>query len=225
MQPVVIFDMDGVLVDSFAAHLDAWKTMAAAEGLPFDASRFVAVFGRTSREVIGSLWQERHYTDADVAVLDDRRAAAYREIINARFPVMPGARELIVSLSHERFALALGSSGPRENAELVLEKLGWRRLFGVVVTGQDVHRGKPDPEVFLTAAARLGIAPSHCAVIEDAPAGIAAANAAGMVSIGLVSSGRTRELLSGARLVVDSLQELSPASIRQLIASAPKQLL
>ena len=214
MQPVVIFDLDGVLVDSLGAHLGPWKAVAAVEALPFDAAQFVVVFGRTSREAISFLWLERRYTNGDVVVLDDRRKAAYRDIINARFPVMPGARELIVSLSHDGFALALGSAGPRENAGFVLDKLGVRQLFGAVVTGQDVRRGKPDPEVFLTAAVRLGIAPSHGALIEDAPAG--------MFSIGLASTGRTHQALAHARLVGGLLQELSPALIQQLIASPPK---
>jgi beta-phosphoglucomutase-like phosphatase (HAD superfamily) len=132
---------------------------------------------------------------------------------------------LIASLSRDGFALALGSSGPPENAELVLEKLGVRHLFGAVVTGRDVCKGKPDPEVFLVAASRLGVSPNVCAVVEDAPAGIAAANTCGMASIGLASTGRTHQALASARLVVDSLQELSPPLIQQLIASAQKKLL
>ena len=104
-------------------------------------------------------------------------------------------------------------------------KLGVRHLFGAVVTGRDVRKGKPDPEVFLVAASRLGVPPNVCAVIEDAPAGIAAANTCGMASIGLASTGRTHQALANARLVVDLLQELSPTLIKQLIASASKKLL
>jgi beta-phosphoglucomutase len=214
MPLAVIFDMDGVLVDSFQAHLQAWKSMARDEGLPFDPARFTANFGRTSRELIAALWPDRSYTDAQHEDLADRREAAYRRIVQANFPEMPGARELIHSLHRDGFALALGSSGPVENADLVLEKLGVRNLFRAVVTGKDVRRGKPDPEVFLTAAARLGIAPRSCAVIEDAPPGIAAANASGMLSIGLSSPGPAYRPLSDARLVVHSLTDLSPALIR-----------
>jgi beta-phosphoglucomutase len=217
MQFAVIFDMDGVLVDSFAAHREAWMTMAVANGLAFDAATFTAVFGRTSREVISGLWGADRYTDDEIAGLDDRREAAYRKAIEASFPAMPGARELITALSQEGIALALGSSGPPENVELVLDKLGVRHLFGAVVTGKDVRKGKPDPEVFLTAALRLGVPPRRCAVIEDAPTGIAAANAGGMVSIGLTSTGRTRQSLAAARLVIASLYELAPARIRELL--------
>jgi len=215
MVPAVIFDMDGVLVDSFQAHLLAWESMARGEGLRFDPVRFTANFGRTSRELIAELWPDSSYSDAQYEALADHREAAYRRIVQVNFPEMPGARELIQSLHHDGFALALGSSGPPENADLVLEKLAARNLFDAVVTGKDVRRGKPDPEVFLTAAARLGIAPRFCAVIEDAPPGIAAANAGGMLSIGLSSPGPAHRLLSDARLVVHSLTDLSPSLIRK----------
>jgi beta-phosphoglucomutase len=217
MRPAVIFDMDGVLVDSFAAHRDACMTMIQAEGIAFDPEQFTAVFGRTSREVIAHLCGTDRYTGAEIEAMNYQRERAYRDAICEHFPAMPGAQELITSLSADGFALALGSSGPPENAELVLEKLGVRHLFGVVVTGSDVRKGKPDPEVFLTAASRLGIMPDMCAVIEDAPAGIEAANAGGMFSIGLASAGRTHQAQGNARLVVDLLEELSPALIRQLI--------
>lgn len=217
MHAAVIFDMDGVLVDSFALHREVWKQMALAEGLPFDAARFDAVFGRTSREVIAELWGRDRYSAAEIAVLDDRREAAYRDAITARFPAMPGAEQLIHALDRDGFALALASSAPPENAELVLDKLQVRQLFRAVVTAKDVKQGKPDPEVFLLAASRLQVPPSRCAVIEDAPPGIEAANRAGILSIGLASGGRARESLNAARLVVDSLNELSPSLIRQLL--------
>ena len=92
-----------------------------------------------------------------------------------------------------------------------------RSLFGAVVTGSDVTRGKPDPQVFLLAAGRLGIPPARCAVVEDAPPGIAAAKAAGMTAVGLASTGRTRQSLAAADLVVDALAELTPERIRDLI--------
>src|SRR5208282_3124652 len=142
---------------------------------------------------------------------------AYRTVIQAQFPAMPGALELIQSLRSDGFALALGSSGPPENAALVLDLLGVRQFFKVIVTGQDVRRGKPDPEVFLIAASLLGVPPHYCAVIDDAPAGIAAANAGGMVSIGVASTGRTHQSLSSAHLVVDSLNAISPMLIRRLL--------
>jgi beta-phosphoglucomutase len=212
-----IFDMDGVLVDTYHAHYQSWLAMAEPEGLSFTEAEFAPTFGRTSREIIAYFWGDGRYSDAQIAALDERKEAALRRIIEADFPAMPGARRLLEELHDAGFALAVGSSGPPENVDLVLERLGARRLFQAVVTGMDVDRGKPDPQVFLIAAERLGVPPERCAVIEDAPAGVAAANAAGMVSVGLVSTGRTAESLAAAHLVVGSLAELSPGVLRRLI--------
>jgi beta-phosphoglucomutase len=218
----VIFDMDGVLVDTYHAHFRSWLAMAEAEGLSFTEAQFAPTFGRTSREIIAAFWGDGRYDDAAIAALDAQKEAAFRDLVAADFPAMPGARELLRSLRAAGFALAVGSSGPPENVELALDRLGCGELFGAVVTGRDVVRGKPDPQVFLLAAERLGVAPSRCAVVEDAPPGIAAARAAGMCSIGLASTGRTRDELAAARLVVGALAELNPARVRALIAEQRK---
>lgn len=215
----VIFDMDGVLVDSYYAHFRSWLKMAEAARLHLTEADFARTFGRTSREIIAAYWSggDRRYSDAEIADLDAKKEAAYRRIIETDFPAMPGVHRLLQSLHDAGLALAMGSSGPPENADLVLDRLHARPLFATVVTGTDVTRGKPDPQVFLLAAQRLGVPPARCAVVEDAPLGIAAAQAAGMTSIGLVSTGRTRGSLSAADLVVGSLEGLSPAIITKLI--------
>ncbi len=218
-ESAVIFDMDGVLVDSYRAHLGSWQVVAAEEGLTLTEAEFASQFGRTNPEIIAVYWGADRYDDEEVAALADRKERAFREILRVDFPAMPGARDLLEALSEAGFALAVGSSGPPENIELVLRELGARELFRAVVTARDVTRGKPDPQVFLLAAERLGVAPSRCAVVEDAPAGVAAAQAAGMKSIGLASTGRTREELAAADLVVDSLTELSPPVVGELIAA------
>jgi beta-phosphoglucomutase len=215
----VIFDMDGVLVDSYQAHFLSWRIVAASHGRSMSREEFEAGFGRTSREIIAALWPASVSSDEDIARLDAEKEAAFREILADDFPAMPGVESLLESLHAAGFALAVGSSGPPENVDLVLDRLGKRSLFGAVVHGMDVTRGKPDPQVFLLAAERLGVPPRHCAVVEDAPLGIAAAKAAGMASVGLVSTGRSRAILAAADLVVSSLGKLPPATIRSLIAS------
>jgi beta-phosphoglucomutase len=214
----VIFDMDGVLVDSYAAHFKSWQVVAAEEGQTVTEADFALHFGRTSREIIAAYWPDAGLDDHEIAALDDRKEAAFREILQSDFPAMPGAAELLDSLHEAGFLLAIGSSGPPENVDLVLGRLAQRSLFGAVVTASDVTRGKPDPQVFLIAARRLGATPDRCAVVEDAPPGVAAAHNAGMTSVGLASTGRTRESLAGAHLVVDSLAELSPEVLRRLMA-------
>lgn len=218
----VLFDMDGVLVDTYHAHYKSWLAIAEPAGLTFTEAEFAPTFGRTSREIIAYFWGDGRYTDEEIAALDEKKEAAFRRIIETDFPAMPGAHSLLRRLHDAGFALAVGSSGPPENVALVLEKLGVGELFGAVVTGMDVSRGKPDPQVFLIAAERLRMPPERCAVIEDAPAGIAAARAAGMASIGLTSTGRTAESLSAAQLVVGSLEQLSPELLRELIVRRPR---
>lgn len=213
-----IFDMDGVLVDTYRAHYESWLEMARPYGFSFTEGQFAETFGRTSREIIAHFWGEGRLSDDEVAAMDEQKEAAFRRIIEREFPAMPGAEALIEALHADGIRLAVGSSGPPENVALVLGRLHARERFDATVTGRDVTRGKPDPQVFLIAAERLGIGPARCVVIEDAPAGVAAARAAGMASVGLVSTGRRREELREADLVVDALTELSPERLRALAA-------
>jgi beta-phosphoglucomutase len=213
----VIFDMDGVLVDSYAAHWQSWQFMADELGKGLTEAQFVSTFGRTSREIIAEHWGADFLSPEEIADFDRRKEALYRQIVVHNFPVMDGAIELITDLHAAGFRLAVGSSGPPENVALAVERLEAAQFFDVLVTGKDVNRGKPDPQVFLVAAERLGVPPANCAVVEDAPVGIVAANSAKMVSVALVSTGHTPESVSHARLVVRSLRELSPARIAGLI--------
>ena len=214
-QLAAIFDMDGVLVDTYRAHYRSWVAMAEKEGFTFTEEQFACTFGRTSREIIAHFWGEG-LSDRRIAEMDAEKEAAFRTLIEDDFPAMPGARKLIDDLADDGFALAVGSSGPPENVNMVLDRLGVRDRFQATVTGSDVTRGKPDPQVFLLAGQRLGIAPLRCAVVEDAPAGVAAARAAGMKSIGLASTGRTPDDLREADLVVVQLDELTPERIRSM---------
>ncbi len=214
----VIFDMDGVLVDSYHAHFESWKILAAETGCEYSRENFVAGFGRTSREVLAEQWPPEILKQRSIAGLDRRKEEIFRGLIAADFPAMPGAADLIKALFDAGWLLAVGSSGPPENVAQVLASLGVRRFVRECVTGADVTRGKPDPQVFLIAAERLGVLPSRCVVIEDAPAGIAAAKAAGMACVGLVSTGRTLEELADADLVVLALTELDAAVLERLLS-------
>jgi beta-phosphoglucomutase len=217
-----IFDMDGVLVDTYRAHYESWLELTRSAGFEFSEEDFAKTFGCTSREILAGLGRRhgRKVSGEQVTAMDARKEAAFRRIIAARVPVMPGALELLEGLHAAGFRLALGSSAPPENVELVLERLELRKWMDAAVTGRDVTRGKPDPQVFLLAAERLGVPPGRCVVIEDAPVGIAAARAAGMADVGLASTGRTRQSLAAADLVIDRLDELSPDRLRRLIAAS-----
>jgi beta-phosphoglucomutase len=211
----VIFDVDGVLVDSYQAHFASWRQLYGELGRDYTEAAFAADFGRTSRDILcRTLGPET--SDERIRQLDQRKEALFREVLRADFPAMDGAIELINALAEDGFAIGVGSSGPPENIALSLERLGCSDKIAAIVTGADVKRGKPDPQVFQLAAERLGMPAASCAVIEDAVHGIEAANRAAMTSIALTGT-TTRQQLAAADLVVDSLRELSPALIQTLI--------
>lgn len=211
----VIFDMDGVLIDSYDAHFAGWKAMYSELGLDYSEQDFAADFGRTSRDILFRRFGDQ-LNDARIRELDERKEALFRDSLRKQFTAMDGARELIDALSADGFRISVGSSAPPENIDLCLEKLGRRNQMRAIVTGKDVTRGKPDPQVFQLAAQRLEVDPTRCVVVEDAVHGIEAANRAGMKSVALMGTA-TREQLHEANLIVDSLRELSPQSLRALI--------
>ena len=215
----VIFDVDGVLVDSYHAHYEAWKRVGRRAGRPIREETFASLFGRRNREIIRLLWGDV-LTEAQAEELSRWKEVQYREVLRADFRPMDGARELVDALKAAGFLLAVGSSGPPENVRLALEGLGRARLFDATVTGDEVRAGKPDPEVFLKASAKLGLEPRCSAVVEDSTAGIEAAVRAGMAPIALVGTAEREALArAGAALVVDSLRDLSPEAVAALINS------
>ena len=181
----------------------------------YSEETFRSTFGRTNRDIFELLYPGQ-FSAQRVRELGERKEELYREIIRQEFPAMPGAVELIDALADADFSLAVGSSGPPENIALTLELLDRVDRFQAVVTAVDVKRGKPDPQVFNVAASRLEAPPEDCAVVEDAPQGIEAANRAGMTSIGLTGT-TTRETLAAADVVVDRLAELSPQRIAEML--------
>lgn len=213
----VIFDVDGVLVDSYDAHFQGWKLLASEMEREYTREEFVAGFGRTSREVIVDQFTDLDLTDALIRDIDERKEALYREVVAKDFPEMPGASQLLRDLHTAGFRIGVGSSGPPPNVEIVTERIDPEGLIQVKITGTDVTKGKPHPQVFLLAAERLGCEPKNCLVVEDAPAGVQAAHAAGMACIGMASTGRTAEDLHEAEYIVDQLSEITTTKIRELI--------
>lgn len=184
MTPAIIFDLDGVIIDSGEPHQESWALLGAEVGIKVSDEDFKRTFGRRNDEIIPLLFGDRFSAEE----LGQRKEALYRGLIKGRVPQMPGAVDLVQSLSASGHDLAVGSSAPFENVDLVLTEMRIKEHFSAMVCGEDVTCGKPDPQVFLIAADKLGRDPSECVVVEDAPAGIAAARAAGMIAVALIGS-------------------------------------
>jgi beta-phosphoglucomutase len=220
MKTGIIFDMDGVLVDSGPAHIASWRVLASKHGVRMSDAEFAACFGQTSRDIIRKLWGD-HVSDDDVRRFDDEKEAAYRELIAGNVPLAPGVREMLAALRDAGCALAVATSGPRENVELVLREAELAPFFAAVVTGFDVKNGKPAPDCFLLAAERADLSPRECVVVEDAPVGIQAALAANMQPIGFVGTHPAERLTkAGAALTVERLTEITPTLVADLLSQA-----
>jgi len=146
--------------------------------------------------------------DADVAAFVKEKDVLFREIVSKNVAAFPGAVELIRSLKKGGGKIAVGSSSPTETVHLIVEKLGVKDDFDTIVCGNEVTEGKPNPQIFLLAAKKLGAEPCKCVVIEDAVVGVAAAKNGGMRAVAVTNT-HLREALKDADLIVDSLTELS----------------
>ena len=211
----VIFDMDGVLVDSNEAHFETFQKMGRELGVSFPAELWKRTIGMHNKEIF-PLWLGADLSPERARELAARKEAMYRELAETRLKAVPGVVALIEALHAAGFRLAVGSSGPRENVALAIRKLEIAPYLRAVVTGDDVTHGKPHPEIFLTAASRIELAPDRCLVIEDAPQGIRAARAAGMRVVGITTS-REAEHLAEATRIISSFEELAVAGVAELL--------
>ena len=209
----VIFDMDGVLVDSYQAHFSAWQRMLSHHGLQMTEGQFTSTFGQTNAQIFAKLYP--YLNPDEYPNLSAEKEAFYREITSVDFPEMDGAAELLDALNTAGAKLAIGSSGPPENVRAVLNVLPAGEYIKATTDASDITRSKPDPEVFLKAAGKIGLPAGRCAVIEDAPAGVKAGKAAGCAVVAITGTA-ARQDLSEADLIVDSLRELTPDNLKSL---------
>jgi beta-phosphoglucomutase len=213
-----IWDMDGTLVDTAELHFQAWLQVCTELGRPFSRADFAATFGRRNPEIFHYLFGNQ-LSEARMAELGDRKEVLYRAAARAGVSPLPGVRALLEGLQRVGFRQAIGSSAPRANLDLILELLGLRGNFQAVVSADDTQRGKPDPQVFLVAAGRLGVAPPRCVVLEDAVVGVQAARNGGMKCIAVSFAGHhSKEALqgAGADLVVPSLESVTVQIVQRL---------
>ncbi|MBN1972189.1 MAG: HAD family phosphatase [Sedimentisphaerales bacterium] len=202
----VIFDLDGVLIDSGPAHRQSWYDLAAKEGYQMSDEFFHNTFGMQNFQVIPML-AGKELPPEKIDEISDWKEQRYREIFADTIKLADGAERLFNELKAEGFLLAIGSSTPKENLNFVMDKLKIEKFFKTIVSMKDVTRGKPAPDTFLLAAKNLSLKPENCIVIEDSLAGIEAAKAAQMSIVALTTT-RRREELTDADIIVSGLHEL-----------------
>lgn len=210
----VIFDLDGVLVDTAKYHYLGWKRLADELGVPFDEARNERLKGVSRRDSL-ILLLGRTPSEPEIKEWCDRKNGYYLQYIGRidRRELLPGSLEIVQALRKEPgWKLAIASAS--KNTKLILNRLDIMPLFDAVVDGHDFERTKPDPEVFQKAAARLRLPPERLVVVEDAEAGVRAAKTAGMRAVGL---GRP-DVLGAADLVVPSLAHVTPADFERLLS-------
>jgi HAD superfamily hydrolase (TIGR01509 family) len=208
-----LWDVDGTLIDSREYHWLSWHGALAAENFRITREQFNQTFGRRNDEILRGYFPA--YAPAEIARVGEAKEEAYRALVRERgIELLPGVRRWLDRLRDEGWLQAVASSAPRRNLDAIISALGLEKYFSAVTSAEDVTEGKPDPQVFLAAASKLGVGPRSCVVVEDAPAGTEAARRAGMRSIGVLSS---HEELS-ADIVVRTLEELPDGAFADLLA-------
>ncbi len=214
-RPAFIFDMDGTLVDNMAFHVQAWFMFFREQGVDITEDQVRAhVFGKTSEEILRAVLGDQ-LPPAQVNAYAERKEAIYRTLYLPQMKPLPGLVDFLREAHRLGIPMAVATSAGMENIRLVLEGLGIAPLFQVIVGADDVNKGKPDPEIYLTTARRLHIAPERCLVFEDSMLGLEAAYRAGMRAIAVATSHAPHELqaLPAVIQVIVDYRGLHPASI------------
>jgi HAD superfamily hydrolase (TIGR01509 family) len=205
----VIFDMDGVIVDSEPYSMQALLDILRQYGVEPTEDDLRRSYGRRVRDDFVDYFS-RYGVTADVNIAIAHKHARYYHLAAGHLQPFPGVMLLLKRLHDHGYRLALASSGDRVKVAFGMQALGLNGTFEAIVSGDDVTNSKPDPEIYLTAAQRIGVSAAECMAIEDAPAGIEAAKRAGMCCMAVTNS-VAREQLQKADLIVDSLaDDLSP---------------
>jgi beta-phosphoglucomutase family hydrolase len=212
----VIWDVDGTLIDSGALHFAAWSDILADEQFTLTREQFQASFGQRNDAVLRSFLGAELGDDA-IMRIGMAKEERYRDLLRTEgIKLLPGVGRWLDRLKADGWRQALASSAPHANLDAILDVLALRPYFDAVVSGDDVVHGKPDPEIFLRAAALLDVEPRRCVVVEDAPAGIEGARCARMHSVGV----RFAHPDLAADIVVASMEELPADAFDRLVPAA-----
>ena len=211
----VIWDMDGVIVDTAIFHMKSWQGVFQRRGVNFSEEDFKRHFGQRNdiiiRDALGP-----DVPQSEMEAISREKEEDFRNMIRKDIKALPGAIKLIELLVKDKYKLAVVSSAPRKNMQLFLTGLNIDSYFSAVVCDEDVTEGKPSPQGFLLAAQKLEVEPKNCIVIEDAIAGVAAAKRAGMHCLAVTNT-HPRTSLMEADLIVDTVETVSVPDLERLM--------
>ncbi len=213
--PAVIWDMDGVIADTSPYHLKGWQIVLRKRGLNYTEEDFQRNTGKRNDSIAKIVLGEKTPQPEIMAIVNEKDEA-FRQLMGQKIRPFPGVLKLITSLKEHGFKIAIASAAPMENIRLITRHLKIADCFDAIVSSWEVSRGKPDPQIFLLAAEKLGVAAERCIVIEDAIAGVTASRRAGMHCIAVTNTSR-RQDLQEADLVIDTLEKITIADLEKLL--------
>ena len=214
----VLFDMDGVLVNNLEVHRAAFAEFFRRYGVERSFEELSRVFGKGNDDIMSELMPREVVERVGIRELGHEKEAIYREIYAPTITPQPGLLTFLDECEAEGLKCAVGSSGYRANVDFVLDKCNIERYFDYAVAGDEVTRCKPDPEIYLTAAAKLGLRADECVVFEDAEAGIEAAKRAGMRVVALATT-FNRDFLetTDADYIIDDFRDITVDKLREIV--------
>jgi len=211
----VLFDLDGVLIDTGQFHKQSWFDLAEKEGFAISDEFFRQTFGMQNYQILPLLAGSK-LSGKEIDRMADWKERRYRQLINGKLTLLQGVKELIEDLKENGFLLAIGTSTPHANLTFMLEQLPVDGYFDAYVAGEDVKNGKPAPDTFLKAAQKLSLLPEYCVVVEDAVQGVQAGKAGGMKVLAVTTT-RSKEELNQADMVVENLTQVTAADFINLL--------
>ncbi|MBA2250418.1 MAG: HAD family phosphatase [Chitinophagaceae bacterium] len=217
MKPAaVIFDLDGTLIDNNAYHIEAWKVFHDKINRPFSAEEYKTVFnGKINRDIFNYIFQ-KELPDADIDRYTEEKESLYRQLYAPHIQMIPGLTQLLDALMQAAIPMAIATSGLPANIEFMFDHLPIRKYFEVIVDATQIKKGKPDPEIFLTAAALMHANPAFCIAFEDSVAGVMSAKNAGMKVVALTTT-HAQDDFNDPDLVIKDYSNLSIERLLEMI--------
>ena len=213
----IIWDMDGVLVDTGEFHFPAWSQALSEHGIPFTRELFQTTFGMNNAGILAVLLGQAPPPEL-LAEISDRKERLFRQAVRGHAQPLPGVLAWLERLRAAGRRQAIASSAPPANIDALVDELDLRTYFDAIVSGSDLP-GKPDPAVFLKAAHLIGVLPERCVVVEDAVAGVEGARRAGMKCVAVTTT-NPAQALKEADVIVERLDALSLDTFERLLAES-----